>query len=95
MYLTYDIVRRVPAHVVHKEHRFGSVTITAWGLFCRETILLYIEGCSEKIGSPNKTVEMDESKFGRRKYHRSHPVKWQWVFGGVERESSKTSRSCS
>jgi hypothetical protein len=47
-------------------------------------------GCSEKIGIPNKTVEIDESKFGRHKYHRGHPVKGQWVFGGVERESGKT-----
>ena len=28
--------------------------------------------------------------FGRRKYNRGHPVKGQWVFGGVERESGKT-----
>jgi len=35
MYLTYDIVRRVPAHIIHKEHRFGSDIIAAWGLFCR------------------------------------------------------------
>ena len=43
-----------------------------------------------KIGGPNKTVQIDESKFGRRKYHRGHPVKEQCVFGGVERESGKT-----
>jgi hypothetical protein len=49
-----------------------------------------MEGCSEKIGGPNKTVEIDESKFGRRKYHRGHPVKGQWVSGGVECESGKT-----
>jgi transposase-like protein len=36
------------------------------------------------------TVEIDERKFGRRKYHRGHPVKGQWVFGGVERESGAT-----
>jgi transposase-like protein len=59
-------------------------------MFCRETLLVYLEGCSEKIGGPNKTVEIDESKFGRRKYHRGHPVKGQWVFGGVERESGRT-----
>ena len=29
-----------------------------------------MEGCSEKIGGPKKTVEIDDSKFGRRKYHR-------------------------
>jgi transposase-like protein len=49
-----------------------------------------MEGCSEKIGGPNKTAEIDESKFGKRKYNRGHPVKGQWVFGGVERESGKT-----
>jgi transposase-like protein len=59
----------------------------------KERILCYVvvpRGCSEKIGSPNKIVEIDESKFGWRKYHRGHPVKGQWVFGGVERESGKT-----
>jgi transposase-like protein len=53
-------------------------------------MLVYMEGCSEKIGGPSKTVKIDESKFGRRKYHRGHPIKGQWVFGGVERESCKT-----
>ena len=49
-----------------------------------------MEGCVEKLGRPNKIVEVDESKFGRRKYHRGHPVRGQWVFGGVERESGRT-----
>jgi transposase-like protein len=59
-------------------------------MFCRETMLVFLEGRSVKIGGPNKTVEIDESKFGGRKYHRGHPVKGQWVFGGVERESGAT-----
>jgi hypothetical protein len=90
MYLTYDIVRRVPAHIIHKEYRFGPDTIAAWSQFCRETVLVYKEGCSEKIGGPNKTVEIYESKFGRSKCHRSHPVYGQWVFGFVEGEFGKT-----
>ena len=28
MYLTYDIVHRVPARIIHKQHRFGPNTIT-------------------------------------------------------------------
>ena len=88
--LTYDIVRREPAHHITDEYGFSSRTIADWGMFCRETMLIFMEGCSEKIGGPNKTVEIDESKFGRRKYHRGHPVKGQWVFGGVERESGRT-----
>ena len=53
-------------------------------------MLVYMEGCSETIGGPNKTVEIDESKYGGRKYGRRHPDKGQWMFGGVERESGKT-----
>jgi transposase-like protein len=53
-------------------------------------MFLFLEGCSVKIGGPNKTVEIDESKFGKRKYHRVHPVKGQWVFGGVERDTGNT-----
>jgi len=59
-------------------------------MFCRETMLVFLEGSSVKIGGPNKTVEIDESKFGRRKYLRGHPFKGLWVFGGVERESGET-----
>jgi hypothetical protein len=40
-------------------------------------MLLYMEGCSEKIRGLNKTVEIDESKFGRPKFHRGYPVKGQ------------------
>ena len=88
--ITYDIVCREQAHRIQSEYGFGSHTIADWGMFCREVMLEYLERSSVKIGGPNKTVEIDESKFGRRKYHRGHPVKGQWVFGGVERESGQT-----
>jgi transposase-like protein len=42
------------------------------------------------IGGVGKVVEVDESKFGRRKYHRGRYVKGQWVFGGVESGSGRT-----
>jgi len=53
-------------------------------------MLVFLEGCSVKLGGPNTTVEIDESKFGPRKYHTGHRAKGQWVFGGVERGSGKT-----
>jgi hypothetical protein len=70
LFLTYDIVRRVPAHTIQQEHQFDSATITDWAKLCREVMLDYVLSSSQKIGSPNKTVEIDESKFGRRKYNR-------------------------
>jgi hypothetical protein len=36
-------------------------------MFFREAMFVLIEGCSEKIGGPNKRVEIDTSVFGRRK----------------------------
>ena len=38
-----------------------------------------------KIGGEGKIVEIDESKFGKRKFHRGRRVDGVWVFGGVER----------
>jgi len=82
-------VCRDKATKIQSEYRLSSHTIADWGMFCRETTLVFLEGCSVKSG-PNTTVEIEESKFGLHKYNRGHPVKCQWVFGGVERGSGNT-----
>jgi hypothetical protein len=38
-----------------------------------------------KIGGQDVIVEIDESKFGKREYIRSHHVEGTLVFGGLER----------
>lgn len=43
----------------------------------------------EEIGGEGRIVEIDESKFGRRKYHRRHKVEGRWVFTGYKRETGK------
>lgn len=44
---------------------------------------------SEMIGGPGRIVEIDEAKFGRRKYHRGRFIEGQWLFGGIERGTKK------
>ena len=39
----------------------------------------------QRIGRPGIVVEVDESKFGKRKYNQGHQVEGVWVVGGVER----------
>ena len=58
-------------------------------MFCRETCEVTIQKKSEKIGGEGKVVQIDESKVGKRKYHRGHSVEGQWVFGGIEEDSRR------
>jgi hypothetical protein len=37
------------------------------------------------IGGPDIIVEVDESKFGSRKYNKGHAIEGVWVVGGVAR----------
>lgn len=43
----------------------------------------------QKLGDLGVIVEIDESKFGKCKYHRGHHVEDQWIFGGYERGTGK------
>lgn len=89
--ITYDILHCDPAHQIENELGFSDHTFAVWGMFCRETMLEFLEGSPEKkIGGLNKTVKIDESKISQLKYNRGHPVQGQWVFGSVERQSGRT-----
>ena len=46
-----------------------------------------LEKDSAKTGAPGKIVEIDESEFGKRKYHKGRRKDGIWVFGGIERDS--------
>lgn len=48
----------------------ASPTCVDWSSFCREVLLNAFFDSKEKLGGPEKTVEIDESKFGKRKYNR-------------------------
>jgi hypothetical protein len=51
--LTYDILRCENDHHIQHEHHFSRTTIADWGMFCIESMVVLLEGCSEKVGCPN------------------------------------------
>lgn len=75
---------------VYCEENLGlsANSIVDWKIFCGEVCLDWVNN-QPAIGGPGVIVEIDESKFGRRKYHRGKVVKGIWVFGGIERVSKK------
>ncbi|XP_028416130.1 uncharacterized protein LOC114543892 [Dendronephthya gigantea] len=75
---------------IHHELNIASNTAVDWDSFCRETCEVTLIEREEQIGGPGKTVQIDESKFGKRKCHRGHRVEGQWVFGGIEEESRRS-----
>jgi transposase-like protein len=65
-------------------------TLVDWSSFCREVTFDGMVVKGNPLGGPGRTVEIDESKFGKRKYNRGHRVEGKWVFGGIERETGLT-----
>ena len=74
--------------IIH-ELQLSNKTVVEWTNFFRECCLTtMLENC-EQIGGNGIEVEVDESKFGKRKYYRGHRVEGQWVFGGREKYNKK------
>lgn len=67
------------------ELKLSSKTVIEWTCYFREAVTTHIMENSEKIGGNGVEVEIDESKFGKRKYYKGHRVTGQWVFGGREK----------
>ena len=63
------------------EERLSYETLADWVSYCREICLDIVARESPKlIGGQGYTVEIDKSKFGRRKYKKGRYVEGQWVW---------------
>jgi ISXO2-like transposase domain len=64
-------------------------SITAYLKYYRQLVASSIDSDNTIIGGEGVTIEVDESKFGKRKNHRGHRVEGVWVVGGVERTPAR------
>ncbi|GBN08085.1 hypothetical protein AVEN_273838-1 [Araneus ventricosus] len=86
--ITYLWVKKTTNEWITDEFGYISEpTVTDWKSFCREVCvnMLVSYNYEKKIGGVGMVVEIDESKFGKRKYNRGKRVEGKWVFGGIER----------
>lgn len=71
--------------LIMNQVEIAKQTAVDWASFSREVVFDAYLLHPAKLGGPGITVEIDESKFGKRKYHRGKRVEGQWIFGAYER----------
>ena len=92
--ITYFWVYRSSEDFVIHELGISNKTIVDWYNFCREVCETILESDRKQIGGVGHIVEIDESKLGKRKYHRGKRVDGVWVFGGIDRETKDCFFKC-
>ena len=67
----------------------SSETVSDYYNYCREVCSRIVENESSKPmgGGGGGTEEVDEAKFGKRKYQSGRLVEGQWLLGGICRET--------
>ena len=60
-----------------------------WYNFVQDVCALYFVDHPAVIGGQGMEVEMDVSKFRKRKFNRGRVVDSHWVFGGIERTTGE------
>lgn len=90
MIITYLWILQLPAFYIAMEAKVNVNTVTEWSQFCRDVCLDVCVSDSEVIGGEEVVVEMDESKFTRRRYCNTQEVKGNWIYCGVEKVSKKS-----
>jgi len=59
-------------------------TITDYIKFYQELVYATFDDEDTMIGGPGIKVQVDESKYGKVKYHKGYKVEGVWIIGGVE-----------
>ena len=77
-----------PSALKRRKLESSKETVADYYNYCREICCYIIEKIKPtKIGGPGLIVEIDEAKFGKRKYNRGRTVDGNWVLGGICRET--------
>ena len=95
--IPYDMVLLIAYHWLLKTPTTSIISITGLSsktvckYICKfeKIVSCMVENQNEKIGGEGIIVELDESKFGKRKYNKGHHVEGVWVVGGVERTNER------
>ena len=69
-------------------------TVTAFSGYFRQLVADSLDEQECLICGPGIIAEVDEYKFGKRKYNRGHRIKGVWVIGVIERTEERQGLCC-
>ena len=62
-------------------------TVSEWKILLHTCVANWLIANPKPVGGPGVIVELDEAKFGKRKYNKGAYREGQWVLGGVDRDT--------
>ena len=89
MCMAYFFLMQAPRKLIMTVSGVSTRRASKYTAEFRLLIAEHLEDDDTLIGGPGIIVEIDESKFGKRKNHRGHQVDGSWVLGGVERTDER------
>lgn len=92
--LVYCWTQDMPQTIISRETETHLSTVVDWSNYCRKECQTWVERQPCQIGGMDENgvpivVEVDETKYSHRKYHRGLWRLGHWVFGAVERDSGR------
>jgi hypothetical protein len=81
-------------NVMQSYFGWSTATVMEWMQFMLQLIgkIVLMNEHHYAIGGPGIEVEINELKFGKRKYNCGHQVEGIWVFGGVKRTPERKAK---
>lgn len=88
-YFCFLYLCKMPVEGLKLATGLSSATIVEWSEFVRQVTAEDLEEVHTIIGGEGIEVEVDETKLGKRKYHKGHRVEGVWVIAGIEKTDNK------
>jgi hypothetical protein len=89
LHLAYMWLTNCSSDTMLQQAGHSTATVSAYRVYFRDLVSNMLETDDMIIGGPGIQVQVDETKFGKRKYHRGHRVDGAWVLVGVEKTEER------
>ena len=89
MLIFYLSVKSLTSIAISQLTGLSENTINNWRIRVHTKVADWLVANASPLGGPGIIVELDEAKFGKRKYNKGAYREGQWAIGGVDRETGQ------